>query len=559
MSTRAQFLLLLLAFIAGLLILIVSLTSDKSSPWAFLVGVTLLVSPILAYCFSNFRIPEGWVLLFALIPIAFMNRIHWFRVGRPVGFTDVHSHILQTQILFGSDGFIKFEVADRLAFNFVGMYIQARFLELMVGLDIFGVASLLPLVFTLVTLLFVYVLLRHLFPTRVALLAITFLGWEHSTLLFGQEFRTHLPAALLIFAIIYVSVIRGRRKRKHAAFVLLSIPLLAALSTMAFALSFLALLIFLGMVAIPYLLKRSQPTVAPLQIGIFVIFIISYILYISSSSDPIFGTLVRLGEESLTREVSPASQHLGQEIYGPVVRIFMFGFWGGALLSLVPTVTWRRFREDARIPALLLSFAGLIPFGLILQDTVGFSIGRMYSLGFVALAVIVAFGLITVARRSRPPWKKAITVLTSAVLIVFIIVSVSKLPSYITGPISPIRAQEPIDSVPNWWVDPRDDSTASFLASTSEGLTVHTHVPLIPYPLLDACYHTLQCTSASARSDGVSMMEELSVGDLVLLRHAFRGEPYTYRELLPPDSVYAGFHLLYSNGDYRIYLWGSGG
>src|SRR5438552_9180685 len=116
-----------LAYFLGFAQLVQSMMGGFDFPGAKWIAISLVLIPSIEYSlFGHVELGERKVLssvMGALLPLSF---IYYVRSGYPVGFSDVHFHMFETENLFGSEGKIDFARAQAVSYTFVALYIQAR-------------------------------------------------------------------------------------------------------------------------------------------------------------------------------------------------------------------------------------------------------------------------------------------------------------------------------------------------------------------------------------------------------------------------------------------------
>lgn len=200
----SYYLLYLLIVLLGVLLFLFNAKNIVQIPGIFLVSILLMVLPALLDIFVYKKLNLIQTLILVFIPITMLNYIYYIQMGAPVGFADPHNHILQFTQLFDDSGKIIFENAQRISFNFVGLYIVFKFLSLINGLNIVYLATVIHPFLNLLILITVFLIVSKLVGYKIGLLSTLFYGWENQVLIFGQEFRTQTIGVLILFMLLYM-------------------------------------------------------------------------------------------------------------------------------------------------------------------------------------------------------------------------------------------------------------------------------------------------------------------------------------------------------------------
>ncbi len=557
-SNRSFNLLAFTSYFTGLTFFLLGILGLLDLPGLKVGSFVLLLTPAISLALGERQcLREIHVLVSLLFPLAIANYVYFLRVGYPVGLQDVHLHIDETESLLSGQGFIDFAKAQRVSFSFVGLYIVAWFVSATSGLSVIAVASLFPPIVDLLVVLLVYLVARRIFDVQAATLAIIFFGWDNTTLVFGHEFRTQTLGTLFTMGVILVYLLRRYSDHRQPAFAAAGIIFLFALSTAAFVSNVFAFVLFTALVAIPFLVARQRAILSSAQYGLFVAFFALYIVYITASTygspSALVSSIVTLTREAFFAS-STSALNVGQEIYGPAVRAFTYCFWSVFGLLFLLLLKWRILRaSNTSFPvlgALLATFVAGVSFSIYSS----LNPGRAYAVGSILIGMVVALGLVTISRRARGKSKAKVFAICSLFVVMFVVVSVAKFPEYIVGDVAPVRGHELIDDVPYWRLNKQDSSAAQFLQMYAQGRPLRLDVLIAPYMLL-ALYRQGLLPAGPLPYDGNGGVPHgnASSGQLVLLRNAYEGANYAFRNELPPEAAYGGFSLIYANGDYELF------
>jgi len=479
------------------------------------------------------------------------------RTGHPVGFQDVHTHIVEAGALLTSQGYIDFASAQTVSLNFVGLYTITWFVRAVANVDIVTIAGWLPPFIDVLAAVLVYLVARRMFDPRIAMIALIFFAWDNNTILFGHEFRTQTIGTIFTLGAILAYLGSKRPGGKKTAFSAAAMLFLFAISTSSFVSDIFALVLFTVLVITPIFVPRMERIQGVTQYGLFVSFFGLYILYISTitygSPSAVVSSIVILIREAFSKSTAP-SVDVGQQVYGPVVLAFTYGFWLMFVVFLLLMIRWRTItKANSSTPvlwALLATFAAGVAFS-------AFSIlnpGRAYAVGSIVIALVVAVGLVAIVKRSPEKSRKKMVGACAFLVVMFVAVAVAKFPVYIVEDVAPIRSHELIDEVPYWHFGAQDISSANFILVHCQGKSLHLDMLIAPYTLLAVYRNGLVPVRQSFDSNGRLLLSNIRAGDLILLRNSYGGNNYAFRNFLPPEASYRAFSQIYSDGDYILYL-----
>ncbi len=537
--------------------LLVLVTSGKVEAVGLLiVAIALCMTPVFVFTlFPEDRGVDLGILISVFVPLVYINYIYALRTGYPVGFQDVHSHLVETQVLFNSNGFIDFSAAGRISFEFVGLYVLERFVNLGTGLPPTTVAVILPPLLNVAILVALYSIVKRLQGPRVAVLATVLIGWDNVFLLYGHEYRPQTPAMLLLFVLVllysYLNT-KGSTLGQTAT----RLIVIAGLVTFSFSFTVVSLTLVTAMWFTSGIRRgRELPSVwRPFlsEIIFLVVLLLAYVLYISQSSTPFFQALRVLVEDALASQLVQAPS-VGQEVYGQFIQYFAYGYWALFGVIFLRLIWGRELALRKPLAVLIWPLLAVLALGVGLQNAADFSIGRTYSVGLVAVSVVVAVGAVRAVRHAGPrsrPWLKLAVVV---VVVLSVSTSVAKLPMYIGGDPSPLRTTSAIDKVPYWELGGTDFQAAGFANRVLPREPTHLEMLIVPYPFLNLCQSKLKCLYPAPSASGIFTSGPLGQGDLVVARTGFNGANYTYESLLPSSSSYESFDCVYANGDYTAF------
>ncbi len=560
LTKRAGAMLMFTIFFGGMSLFTLTTLGILAVPGLLFVSLAMTLTPAIEFCLWDFYyLPPKLVILTVFLPLVIYNFLYALRIGYPVGFADVQFHIVVAENLLTPGGNIDFSRVQAISFTFVGLYLVTFFTTLVSSSPIAAVASWFPPLVNLGAISLIFLILRRTVNVRVSLLATIFFGWENATLLFGHEYRTQTLGTLFTLAVVLLYVAEVDLRTSRTWTTLAAVVLLVVISTASFVSTVFAIILLAGFVLGPLLLSGGKPLQSPVPILIIFTFFMAYVFYISGSPSSVIGSLASLAKDALA-STSVAPPSVGQDIYGPVVRAVTYGYWAAFLVFLgALSLRWVKARrtkggrKDQRLAAVTFAFFVVLIGGTLISIESPLSIARVYTLGSVIIGFVVAMGLIRSCETRRARFRRLIVLLCSIAVILFVVTSAAKLPSYVVGSTQPIRGQQPIDLIPYWKMGSVDSAAAGFLLQHAEGATLDLHVPTTPYMILDLYREGLTEPSMPSLSNGSIVYGSLKEGDLVLLRNTVDGTSYEYRQVLPPLAAYDTMSLIYDSGDYLLF------
>lgn len=433
------------------------------------------------------------------------------------------------------------------------MYILYHGIGEILNFDVTLIASIIPPAINILIALSTYLIVRKLHSHNLALIVAILFGWEHDILIYGQEMRTQTVGTLLFFILIYFLIVRRDAIiRKTLSETLLIIILLAGFVTISFVSVFYAIIVLLMMLLAKWFLPHALHwQIARFRftwrlLGVFTIFFVSYLFFIGINFQNILPTIMQLIRETLTKTEETLTVRFYSSIYGDFVSLlnsaFTAIFVGSLILYLIYISKGRNTQRGiflAGLGILLVFFAFNNLFGPL-------SAGRAYIVAFILIAVAFGLCILKLTEINRRLLRRKLTVAIAYLLIVFFIfASVASFPHYLIGQTTPLRDQQPIDQVDYWDVDFPQYALSSFLDFSATHKAIHAFMVIKNYYFLDVC---------NENGLAVVSVETIYQGDLVILHDKFFGQNYTYRYLLPSADQFEELDMLYSNGDYFIYI-----
>src|SRR5205807_3331915 len=101
----------------------------------------------------------------------------------------------------------------------------------------------------------------------------------------------------------------------------------------------------------------------------------------------------------LSNSSAPTVQ-VGQQIYGPVVEVFTFGFWALFGLFCILILWWREVWPGHRAFPILVGLLATFAFGIGASAFSILNAGRAYAIGSILIGTVVAVGLVAVLKRA---------------------------------------------------------------------------------------------------------------------------------------------------------------
>lgn len=561
-----------------------------------LVSILFMIAPaaLIALNSNNCHLTKTQSLSLVIVPLIFLNYIYYIIMVLPVGFVDVHFHILQCVKLLNSDGIIQF--SEQLSYNFVGLYLIFHFLMATSNLDISTLASFIPPLFNLVLIITVYLFVNKLHSHRVALISMMLYGWENQVLLFGHEMRTQTLGVLLLFIALFFEY--SNFKKSTSAIILVIILSSSVMSSFVsifftcflfFSMLIISMILYfvpkwavcrffcevtsfnkflnrgfdigksklhkvcknlaLNLFQIRYITPKRPENVGQVSWGLFGLYFIagiSYLIYVSRGFNNLIHCIVALFNQMMvnTGDAEFTGNQIvkstGQTMYGNFVQYSTYVFWSLFLLfSILYLLMIINQRKLANLK-FFASFGALLFYTFFNTFSGLLSSGRLYSVIFVLIATIIAFGLFQLQDIiKKEKFKCTGKILAISIILLFIISSTIKLPNYIIGDTNPLRSEALIDSVSYWDSDVPQYSVGEFLSSYALNQSIFTYTFVENYFLLQQ-----------------RMKNSFGKGKLTILHDKFHGYTYTNRNKLPEYQVFEEFDKIYSNTDYIVFRGG---
>ncbi len=545
----------------GVICLIINSNQYASFPGLLLFSLFFIIFPTnIIFTKNSCYLTKSKSILLVFIPLIFLNYLYFIKWGSPVGFEDVHYHIFEFNQLFDQSGKISFSNAQQLSFNFVGLYVIFQFLANICNVNVIFLASLVPPIFNLIAIIFVYVIANRLHSHEIGLASMLFFGWENQVLIFGQEMRTQTLGTLLMFSLFAFIFISTKNKRKSPSEVIVLILLLFGIVTASFVSIFYTFLILLSTLITPIIISKIYRSSKAGFIfswkifSLFIVFFIFYLLYIGFSFSDTFSCILKLIYEMVQEKTSISSSissNTGQTIYGIFVQKFTYFFWSVSLLSALFYTSFSYTQKKTLSLLFIGTFGSLFAFCL-LNGVIGLlSAGRVYAISFIFISIVISFGLLESAKCIKKPSIKSLSkFFFHLTMTLFIIVSVSKIPNYVIGNTEPLRSEEPIDLVTYWDSDLPQHSLVSYISSYMNDNQI------IKSSMLIHRYEFMQ-VSSSKKFKKSQMVDNYSKNFIEptgfwILHDSFHGRDYTNRNLLPPSYLLQDFNKIYNSQDYAI-------
>ena len=412
-----------------------------------------------------------------------------------------------------------------------------------------------------------YVLVSRLCSHKVALVATVLFGWDYTVLLYGHELRTQTAGIILLFSVLSLVLIFASTKWRAVSpqESIIILVVLAGLSTIAFVSIFDAMLVLITLVLaaavlVPFVFrwKQSIPLAISAQtIIIFFAFVFFYTAYVTSGFAAVFGGFVQQYYGMFARTSASVTFSTGQTLYGPFLQFATYVIWAAFLIFAI-WVSWDILKRRRTVQAIFFIALGSMLIFELLDDVAGsLSPGRIYTVAFVLMAAIISCGLFKLQRKyASSNHRHAVQALVLAIILLQV-VAVAKLPTYVIGAVSPIRGDEPVDTVPYWSQGMPQDAVASYLSNYATNQRLHPEMLIDNYKFqLTALANNLTYVgnTGNLSTNPSPPKFPLLAGDLVVLEDKFNGDGnYTFRNLLPAASAYQGSSAIYTNGDYTIY------
>jgi hypothetical protein len=517
----------------------------------FPLSILLMVTPTMYWVFDdNHSINKTQSLLLILGPLLVLNYIYYIQMGVPVGFQDPHDHILQYLKLFSDSGNILFENAQRISFNFVGLYLFFRSISLINNLDIVLLASAIPPFLNIIIIVMVYLIVNRLHDNRIALFSTMVYGWSYEVVVYGQEFRTQTIGVLLLFTITFI-IINSLNNKRTPSIVITLIILLMAIVTSSFVVICNTLLLFAVTLIIIVLFNKfnNEQIISSFSFGVFIIFIIFffvYLLYIGTAIDNIILSIQNLFLDTFTRMESPTLQ-TGNVIYGSFSKIMIRIFWLVFIFSYAYYFISIIKEKDMKKTVFFLGYSSLLAF-FVLNNLVGpLSAGRVYVIAFLLISTVTTYGLYRFTNNKLPI--KKIAVISFAICI--IMANAVKLPNYISGDKIHIRSVSQIDFYTYWHIDYGQYLASDFLLLAPSSKTIYTYSYINRNPLLINSHKNKLVLKGCIGTEVNNLNCENE--EYIFLENKFNNGTFMGRKYLPYLGDLNNLCNIYSNNDYLIY------
>ena len=535
----------------GVLCLIINAKNMIHLPGLLFFSIILMIFPsiIITMYFDSIKINPVYSILLIIIPLIFINYIFYITQAVPVGIGDPHFHIYRTLNFLDDNSKINFldTQFNTISGNFMGLYLIYDMVLKISNQNIAFLASFIPPLMNLILILCVYIIANRLHSHKIALSVLIIYGWEYLVIILGQEIRTQTLGTLLLFSFLAILVIINKDGKKFNYSIILIILLFGVVLS-SFASIVYTFLILFSMFSIKIILiifkklnKKNLPDLAYPSI-LLLLFFIFYLLYIGNS----FEFILKESQILITNFLNPFST-FGDSLLKSVSSIFPAG-WLSKYATYIFYLIFGIFTLYYLILIIknkykfhLVFFCGFIPVGIffILSNYLPLmSSGRLYVILLLLLAIALSFGIFYLINRyNKSVYRKQLKFLISLLILIYVIVSIVKLPNYVIGETLPIRSVESIDSIDSWNADIPQYSVTDFLNNYSGNQFIESHMSISNY------YFLLYRYNLSSRN----------LGYLVLLHDKFYGENYTTRDKLPIIQEFTYFNKIYDNSDYLIF------
>lgn len=335
-----QLLCLISITFAGLLISVTAIryTLDIG---ILLSGIAILLLPIIITIVHYHNISKTReVITFGiiLVTIFFMHYLFYWKYDIIVG-TDAPFHYFSTIELLDIYGKFDFSKLGQLSFQFPLMYVLYNMLSSLTTLSINQLAIGIHPALNILSVVFFYLILRHAYDIKFALIVALLLGWEYTTFFYGFEYRTESFAIVLFAGLIYSIFMQSVNKVILPNRVLsLIISFSIIMSHFVTSVHSIIVLLILSLIA-PIKEKITQTidfqTVKLLTI--FVISFIAYMMFISKSFGGIMDFIVHLIIE--TFQHGELSNIGGGSLYGANHGYVVFtSIWLSRLAFVLGTI-----------------------------------------------------------------------------------------------------------------------------------------------------------------------------------------------------------------------------
>lgn len=324
----------------GLLISIASIryTLDIT---ILLGGIAILLLPIIITIVHYHNISKTReVTTFGIIfvSIFFMHYLFYWKYDIIVG-TDAPFHYLSTIELLDASGKFDFSKLGQLSFQFPLMYVLYNMLSSLTTLSTNQLAIGIHPAINILSIIFFYLILRHAYDIKFALIVALLLGWEYTTFFYGFEYRTESFAIVLFIELLYLIFRQSGNKvilSNRVLYLIISFSIIMShFVTSIHSIIVLSILSLITLIKEKITLTINFRTINLLTI--FVISFIAYMMFISKSFGSIMDFIIHLIIETFQHD--ELSNIGGGSLYGANHGYVVFtSIWLSRLAFVLGTI-----------------------------------------------------------------------------------------------------------------------------------------------------------------------------------------------------------------------------
>jgi hypothetical protein len=492
----------------------------------------LLISIINIVIIFYLNITINKKLFLLLLFIGTYYYIYSIIMQAPVGYQDVHDHINQYNLIF-QNYHVDFESAQRVSYNFILLYLVTICTISIVNIDIVYFSIFIPSMICIFSCLFIYIISLKLTNNyNVAFSATILYGYENIILTFGHEYRSQTIGLLFILILIYIII--SNYNNNKIRYVTLLFLIFIAIAITSFVIIMMTLLFLISYIILNKLLAQNNKIINTYSLLIFITLTFTYLLYASDGFSYLIQSLNNMYNESLLE--SSGSINVGENIYGELVSNFNYVVWIIYIIIFIYIFTYL-LKNKKPILILILSLSVILLSGVIFVFFIDFSIGRFYTLGFFSIAFTISYGFYYLeCVKNKPIFKHVLAIF----IVLFIIFSFLKIPTYVIGDLEPLRSEQPIDKVSYWDRDDPQYSIASYIQNNYENTSINYQGSIINFVMLGI-----------VEKNGILLTNESSN---ILIQDKFMNEKFTGRYQFSNLTSMYNNSLVYNNYNYILYL-----
>jgi hypothetical protein len=448
----------------GVLLVVCRLRFGVSLP-LYIPHFLFVIYPSIVLFQTNHRNRLADVCYLTLFGIGY-GGMFTFPAHYPIGYSDVHYHLMASERLLSSNGL---DIHTSASLSFILLYLFVNTASVALDVPISEVARLLPmLTYTGTIVAFFAFASRSFFDDiRKQLMVTVLFASNWGVFRYSLEFRTlnvALLAGILTLGLMLAMTLQDRGETRLIGLTMffMIITGLSHLTTFVFTL-FLAVILWVA-----YFRTTHTRYLAAIML-ITGIIIYGYITHFAGNFQStvytiLFASPIDLGGAT-SRDVGAKSEGAVGLTYGFRLFVVEWIYRGIFLASAIAFFFGVVLKQRRRIDLFLfLSGAGLSAI-LVFSALLGSSInpGRVFTFFSIPFSIVYVAGLLHYADTDRDKIRKAILIIAVFVLAIAVLLSGLKLPQYLIGDTDPIRGDAEVDTFGWYIVEQSDLNQRTFL------------------------------------------------------------------------------------------------